>query len=88
MHSNEDPKQPREKKKKKKTLPFSAQGVGSIPGQRTKVSHTSQLKNENLKQKHYCKKFSKDFKNGPHQKKNLTKKNKDPPKYGYLSRLF
>ena len=86
MHSNEDPKQPR--KKKKKTLPSSTQGVGSIPGQRTNVSHTLQLKNENLKQKHYCKKFSKDFKNGPHQKKILQKKTEDPPKYGYVSRLF
>ena len=63
-----------EKKKKKKTLPSSTQGVGSIPGQRTNVSHTLQLKNENLKQKHYCKKFSKDFKNGPHQKKKSYKK--------------
>ena len=63
MHSNEDPEQP--PPLKKKTLPSSAYGVGSIPGQRTKISHTSQLKNENLKQKHYCKKISKDFKNGP-----------------------
>ena len=26
--------------------------------------------NQNIKQKQYCNKFNKDFKNGPHQKKN------------------
>ena len=31
-------------------------------------------KNQNIKQKQYCNKFKKDFKNGPHQK-NLKKKN-------------
>ena len=31
-------------------------------------------KKQNIKQKQYCNKFSKDFKNGPHQKKNLKKK--------------
>ena len=29
-------------------------------------------KNQSIKQKHHCKKFCKDFKNGPHQK-NLKK---------------
>ena len=28
-------------------------------------------KNQNIKQKQYCDKFSKDLKNGPHQKKTL-----------------
>ena len=32
-------------------------------------------KNQNVKQEQYCNKFNKDFKNGPHKKKNL-KKNK------------
>ena len=31
-------------------------------------------KNQNIKQKQYCNKFNKDFKNGPHQKKILKKK--------------
>ena len=30
-------------------------------------------KNQNIKQKQYCKKFNKDFKNGPHQKKEKKK---------------
>ena len=30
-------------------------------------------KNQNIKQKQYCKKFNKDFKNGPHQKKKKKK---------------
>ena len=31
-------------------------------------------KNQNLKQKQYCNKFNKDFKNGLHLKKKLKKK--------------
>ena len=31
-------------------------------------------KNQNIKQKQYCNKFNKDFKNGPHQKKKSLKK--------------
>ena len=34
-------------------------------------------KKQNTKQKQYCNKFNKDFKNGPHQKKNLKKREKD-----------
>ena len=33
-------------------------------------------KNQNIKQKQYCNKFHKDFKNGPHQKKKILKKKK------------
>ena len=36
----------------------------------------SQKKTVNIKQKQYCNKFSKDFKNGPHEK-NLKKKKID-----------
>ena len=32
---------------------------------------------ENIKQKQHCNKFSKDFKNGPHPKKNIKKKKKN-----------
>ena len=52
-----------------KTSPSNAGGVGSIPGQGTKISHASGTKNQNIKPKQYCNKFNKDFKNGPHQKK-------------------
>ena len=51
-----------------KTWPFNAKDAGSIPGQEAKTPHTSRPKNQNIKQKQYCNKFSKDFKNGPRQK--------------------
>ena len=50
-----------------KTSPSNAEGAGSIPGQEAKIPHASQPKNQNIKQKQYCNKFNKDFKNGPHQ---------------------
>ena len=34
-----------------------------------KISHALWPKNQNVKQKQYCNKFNKDFKNGPSQKK-------------------
>ena len=52
-----------------KTLLSNAGGAGSIPGQGAKIPHASRPKYQNIKQKQYCNKFSKDFKNGPHQKK-------------------
>ena len=52
-----------------KTSPSSAGGAGSIPGRGAKIPHASQPKNQNIKQKHHCKKFNKDLKNGPHPKK-------------------
>ena len=51
-----------------KTSPSNAGGSGSIPGRGAKILHASGPKNQNIKQKHYCNKFNKDFKNGPHQK--------------------
>ena len=56
-----------------KTPPFNAGGAGSIPGQGVNTPHTLWPKNQNLKQKQYCNKFNKDFKNGPHQKKIFKK---------------
>ena len=58
-----------------KTSPSNAGGAGSLPSQRAKIPHALQPKNQNTKQKQYCNKFNKDFKNGPHQK-NLNKKRK------------
>ena len=51
------------------TSPSNARGVGLIPGRGAKIPHVSGPKNQNIKQKQYCNKFNKDFKNGPHQKK-------------------
>ena len=50
--------------------------VGSIPSQEAKIPQALGLKKtkQNVKRE-YCNKFSKDFKNGPHQKK-ILKKNK------------
>ena len=50
-----------------KILP-SKVGASSIPGQRRKISHASWPKNSNIKEKQYCNKFNKDFKNGSSQK--------------------
>ena len=52
-----------------KTLPSNAGVAGSIPGERAKIPHALQPKNQNTLQKQYCNKFNKDFKNGSHQKK-------------------
>ena len=52
-----------------KTLPFNAGGAGSVLGQGAKIPHALQPKKQNIKQKQYCNKFNKVFKNGPHQKK-------------------
>ena len=48
------------------TSPSNSGDVGSIPGQGTKILHASGPRNQNIKQKQYCNKFNKDFKNGPH----------------------
>ena len=49
-----------------KTPHFNSGGEGSIPGQGAKIPHASWPKKQSIKQKKYCKKFNKDFKNGPH----------------------
>ena len=51
-----------------KTSPSNAGGAGSIPGRGAKVPPASRPKNQNIKQKQYCNKFNKDFKNRRHQK--------------------
>ena len=51
-----------------KTLPSNAGGAGSAPGQGAKIQHVSQPKSQNIRQKEYCNKVNKDFKNGTHQK--------------------
>ena len=46
-------------------------GACSVLAQGTKIPHALQPKTQNIKQKQYCNKFSKDVKNGPRQKKVL-----------------
>ena len=54
-----------------KTSPSNAVGVGLIPGPE---AQTSWPKKQNAKQKQYCNKFSKDFKNGSHPPKKKAMK--------------
>ena len=56
-----------------KTLSSNAGGEGLIPGWRAKLSHALEPKNQDIRQKEYCNKFNKDFKN-VHIKKILKKK--------------
>ena len=54
-----------------KTSPSNAEGVGSIPGRGARTPHALEPKNQNIKQKQYCNKFNKDFKNVHIKKKTL-----------------
>ena len=51
------------------TSPSNAGGMGLIPGREAKIPQASQLKKENRKQKQFCNKFTKDFKEMIHIKK-------------------
>ena len=64
-----------------KTLPSNPGGAGSIPGQGAEIPHTSGQKTK-TKQKQYCNKFNKDFKNGPYQKKKNSKKKNTSYQFG------
>ena len=65
-----------------KTSPSSAGGAGSIPGRGAKIPHASRPKNQNIKkQKQFCNKFNKDFKNGPHKKQTKKPKKKKRPNF-------
>ena len=59
-----------------KNPPSNAGDTSLIPGQGTKIPHTSWPEKQNLKQKQHCNKFNRDFKNGTHQNKKSSKKNK------------
>ena len=54
-----------------KTSPSNTGGEGSIPGGELR-SHV--VRGQKIKQKQYCNKFNKDFKNGPLKKNSLNKK--------------
>ena len=62
-----------------KNPPSNSGAEGSTLGWRVKILHALQPKKQNLKQKQYCDKFNKDFKNGPHQKIYLKILNFFPP---------
>ena len=64
----------------------NAGGVGSIPDGGAKIPHALGPKNQNIKQKQYCSKVNKDFKNTPHQNKSLKINNLDSTTY-YFSEL-
>ena len=49
-----------------KTLSSSAVGSSLIPGGGSQIPNALRSKHQNIKQKQYCKKFNKDFKNDPH----------------------
>ena len=51
-----------------KTPPSNAGAESSTLGWGARNPHALQPKKQNIKQKQYCDKFSKDFKNGPYQK--------------------
>ena len=61
--------------------PSNAGGEGLTPGQRAKIPHAYQPKNQNIKQKQYCTKFNEDFLNGLHQKKKKKPNNTLPKKW-------
>ena len=50
------------------TSPSNAGDVGLVSGQGTEIPPALQPKKQNVRQRQYCNEFSKDFKNGPHQK--------------------
>ena len=54
-----------------KTSPHSAGSAGSIRSWGAKILHASGPKNQNTKQKQYCK-ISEDFKDGPDQSRPKT----------------
>ena len=56
-----------------KTSPSSEGRAGPIPDWGAKIPHALRAKNQNIKQKQYCNKFNKEFKNRPQEKKSLKK---------------
>ena len=62
-----------------RTLSSNTGSAGLIPGLGVKIRHASWPEKppkhkQHKPQKQYCNKFNKDFKNDPHQNKNLEKK--------------
>ena len=58
-----------------KTSPSNVGSAGLIPGRGARIPHALWPRDQDMEQKQYCNKFSKDFrKNGTHQKKKSLKK--------------
>ena len=53
------------------TSPSNAGGMGLIPGKEARIPQASQPKKQNIKQKQFCNKFNKDFKEMVHIKKKI-----------------
>ena len=51
-----------------KSSASNAGNEGLIPSLGAKIPHVSGSENQNIKQKRYCSKFNRGFKNSPHQK--------------------
>ena len=49
------------------TSPSNAGGASSVPGWKAKIPCALWPKIQNVKQKQYCNKFNKNFKNGVHE---------------------
>ena len=49
-----------------KTSSSNSGHESSIPGWEARTPNVSWAKNQNIKQKQYCNRFSRDFKSGPH----------------------
>ena len=60
------------------TSPSNAGDACPTSDQGAKIPHALQPINQNIKQKQYCSKFNKSFKNGPHQKNQNKQKNSSP----------
>ena len=71
-----------------KTLPSNAGGPGSIPGWGDEIPHALCPQNQNIKRKQYYNKLNKDFKNGPHQKKNKRERERIPVPEGRTYRTW
>ena len=51
-----------------KSSASNAGNEGLIPSLGAKIPHVSGSENQNIKQKRYCSKFNRGFKNSPHQR--------------------
>ena len=68
-----------------KMLTSTARDTGLKPGQGAKTLHAlwqKKKKKKNIKQKQYCNKFNKVFKNGPYKKKSLQRGQRGGEKEG------
>ena len=61
-----------------KSSASNAGGTGSIPGWGAEIPHASRPRDQTMKQKQYCNKFSEVFKTSPHQNNLLKNENSLP----------